>query len=187
MSSQERDFSLASTTHISTGIAEATTMNFEKDEKLIQMRRKRGPLPRVEIDFVKSDLRRHRNMQIATNSHKIRREKKVAYAHEPNHVVSFEDRLAILHLYKAHRMSACDIAKVLGKKYSTIRSIVLTYDKCGRINKLLTLSAKKIILDARAHRETLLPPKRKDICSSTVTFNLKVDDAGNEKMSIIDS
>lgn len=136
------------------------------------MRRNRGPLPRVEIDFVMSDLQRHRSKQIATNSQQIRKQKKVAYVHEPNHVVSFEDRLAILHLYNAHRMSACDIAKVLGKKYSTIRSIVLTYDKSGRINKLLTLSAKKIILDARAHRETLLPPKRNSRCSSSVTFNL---------------
>lgn len=75
-------------------------------------------------------------------------------------MVSFEDRLEILHLYVAHRLSACDIAKVLGKKYSTIRSIVLTFDKTGRINKLLTLSAKRIILENRAHRATLMKEHR---------------------------
>ena len=68
MQSTERDYSVASTTHISTGMDEVMTMNYENDEKLIRMRRNRGPLPRVEIDFVKSDLQRHRTKQIATNS-----------------------------------------------------------------------------------------------------------------------
>jgi hypothetical protein len=93
-------------------------------------------------------------------------------------VVSFEDRLEILYLYKAHRMSACDIARILGKKYSTIRSIILTFDKHGRINKLLTLSAKKIILEGRAHRATLIKAKRPNQCPSSVKFSTLVDDQG---------
>ena len=141
------------------------------------MLRKRGPLPRVDMDFIKSDLKRHRRTQLGQNSQKIRKEK-TSWTHEPNHVVSFEDRLEILHLYKAHGMSACEIAKILGKKYSTIRSIILTYDRSGRINKLLTLSAKKIILDGRAHRETLIKPKRPSKCNSSVAFNMEVDDNG---------
>ena len=52
-------------------------------------------------------------------------------------------------------MSVGKIAKTLGKKYSTIRSIVLTFNKNGRINKLLTLSAKKTILAKRAHSKSL--------------------------------
>ena len=126
-------------------------------------------------------------MQIATNSHNISKQKnKKEDAHEPNLVVSLEDRLTILHLYNAHRMSPCEIANYLGRKYSTIRSIVLTYDKSGRINKLLTLSAKKIILDARAHRQTLMPSKSNKLFASQVAFNLKVNDTGYENMSIID-
>ena len=98
---------------------------------------------------------------MARNSKQIKKEK-ICFEHEPNHVVSFEDRLEILHLYKAHRMSACDIARILQKKYSTIRSIILTFDRHGRINKLLTLSAKKIIMENREHRATLIAPKRTD-------------------------
>lgn len=105
----------------------------------------RGLLPQVDLSFNDRDLKRHRRLQISSNSRSIHKKKPV-YEHEPNHVVSFEDRLEILHLYKAHGMSACDVAKTLGKNYSTIRSIVLTYDRSGRVNKLLTLSAKKIIL-----------------------------------------
>ena len=59
-------------------------------------------------------------------------------------------------MYKTHRMSLPEIAKALDFKQSTIRSIVLNYDRKGRINKLLTLSAKKIILQKRAHRGSIL-------------------------------
>ena len=52
-----------------------------------------------------------------------------------------------------------EIAKIKDKKYSTIRSIILTYEKTGRINKLLTLSAKKHILEKRAHKKLLLAQK----------------------------
>lgn len=38
MQSTERDYSVASTTHISTGMDEVMTMHYENDEKLIQMR-----------------------------------------------------------------------------------------------------------------------------------------------------
>lgn len=171
MSTAERDTSLASNLHSSTAMTHRTDIRHENDSKLVQMRQKRGPLPRVDMDFIVSDLKKHRRTQISQYSLLIRKEK-TAWEHEPNHVVSFEDRLEILHLYKAHHMSACDIAKVLDKKYSTIRSIILTFDRSGRINKLLTLSAKKIILEGRAHRKTLLPAKRPRHCDSTVSFNM---------------
>jgi len=171
ISGLERETSLASSGHSSTAASHQSDIHQKIDPKLSQMRRKRGPLPRVDIDFIKSDLKRHMRSQISLNSQNIRKEK-TTWEHEPNHVVSFEDRLEILHLYKAHRMSACDIAKILGKKYSTIRSIILTFDRSGRINKLLTLSAKKIILESRAHRETLLPPQRPSQCNSSVNFNI---------------
>lgn len=100
-------------------------------------------------------------------------------------MVSFEDRLEILHLFKSHQLSACEIAKILGKKYSTIRSIILTFDKTGRINKLLTLSAKKIIMENRAHRATLFKgqepkPASESIGSGSVAFRIRVDDDGEE-------
>ena len=109
---------------------------------------------------------------------------KVSYEHEPNCVISFEDRLEILYLYKAHQISACEIAGILGYKSSTIRSIILTYNKYGRINKLLTHSAKKILLEGRAHRATLLKPKLPTQCPSSIRFITLVDDEGNEKLSI---
>lgn len=148
-----------------------------------QMRRRRGPLPRVELEFKRPDLKRHHKLIISSSSQRIHKSKQSQYEHEPNHVVSFEDRLEILHLYKSHQLSACDIAKLLGKKYSTIRSIILTFDKTGRINKLLTLSAKKIIMENRAHRATLIKEQQLKMQeepsgSSTVAFRVRVGDDG---------
>ena len=39
---------------------------------------------------------------------------------------------------------------------STVRSVVLSFKKHGRINKLLTFSAKKLIMEKRQHRQRLL-------------------------------
>ena len=76
-------------------------------------------------------------------------------------MLSFEDRLQILHLHKAHRLPAGEISKLMDKKYSTIRSIILTFERNGRINKLLTLSAKRNILESRAHSRSLMTFKGK--------------------------
>ena len=76
--------------------------------------------------------------------------------HDYNSVFSFGQRLHVIHLNKSHRLSAKEIAEKLSMKYSTVRSIVMTYEKDGRINKLLTKSAKKSILQVRTHRMSLL-------------------------------
>ena len=51
---------------------------------------------------------------------------------------------------------------------------------------MLTLSAKKILLEGRAHRATLLKPKHPNQSPSSVIFNTLVDDEGNESLSIKD-
>ena len=102
-------------------------------------------------------------------------------------MVSFKERIEILYLYKAHGMSAGDIARILDKSYSTIRSLMITFDKHGRINKLLTHSAKKVILEGRAHRATLLKNKHPNNCASSMNLTTFVNDEGKEKLTITDN
>jgi hypothetical protein len=41
----------------------------------------------------------------------------------------------------------------LGMKYSTVRAIVLAYEKHGRLNKLLTYSAKLQLLNLKKRKQ----------------------------------
>ena len=84
-------------------------------------------------------------------------------------------------------MSASDIARILDKKYSTIRSIINKFDKHGRINKLLTHSAKRIILEGRAHRVTLLKNKHPNNCAGSMNLTTFVNDEGKEKLTLTDN
>jgi hypothetical protein len=67
--------------------------------------------------------------------------------------LSFEERLNILHLFHSHQLNPSKIGKVLGMKYSTVRAVVLAYQKTGRLNKLLTYSAKEKLLKMRKSKD----------------------------------
>lgn len=68
---------------------------------------------------------------------------------EFNKLLSYEERINILYLSELHNLSSSKIGHILGMKYSTVRAIILTFKRTRRINKLLTLSAKKQILKRR--------------------------------------
>ena len=61
-------------------------------------------------------------------------------------MLGFAKRVDILHFYKNHNLSVKQIAEKNGKNYLTIKHIVNHYNTTGRINKLLTVSAKRLIL-----------------------------------------
>ena len=61
-------------------------------------------------------------------------------------MLSFEERLQVLHMSKSLHLSLQAIAKEMGKNDSSIRQIIYQYESTGRINKLLTTSAKRHVL-----------------------------------------
>ena len=64
-------------------------------------------------------------------------------------------------------MKVRKIAECENKMLSTVKSIIRTYEKNGRINKLLTFSAKKLIMEKRERQAQLLDQKvRKHIGKS---------------------
>lgn len=97
--------------------------------------------------------------QLSLTSKKIRKDDKMMEAtREFNKLLTLEERLHILHLHDSHGLSDGKIAQITGVKYQTVRIIVLTWQKTGRVNKLLTYAAKKKILLNR--REKLHVPKK---------------------------
>lgn len=82
-------------------------------------------------------------------------------------------------------MTAGEIAKLQGKKYSTIRSIIITWERSGRINKLLTLSAKKNILEKRAHRKSLMASKVPKQLQRPLILDLQVQDDSQESIKLV--
>lgn len=78
--------------------------------------------------------------------------KSTTKGHESCQVLTFEERLNILHLHEQHQFSIGKICRTLGMKYSSVRAIVQTFKSSGRINKLLTLSAKQVLLKDRQER-----------------------------------
>lgn len=154
ISTYDTDMSHDSQNIIST---KSSLMNSEHLKEPYQLQiasTKDGLLPRVEIEFAEAELKRNITLPLIKQSVKIRKVKEMS-AHESNHVLSLADRLQILYLHRCHHLSMGEIAKIVDKKYSTIRSIILTFEKTGRINKLLTLSAKRTILESRAHSRSL--------------------------------
>ena len=69
---------------------------------------------------------------------------------EINQLLSYEERVHILHLSQQHCLTDSEISKILGMKYVTIRAITKMWKTTGRINKLLPYSAKKQLLKNRA-------------------------------------
>lgn len=70
---------------------------------------------------------------------------------------------------------------------STVRSVVLNFKKNGRINKLLTLSAKKLIMEKRLHTQRLL--EKGNSCQSkrivkTPKLNMMFGDNNKYKMCL---
>ena len=57
-----------------------------------------------------------------------------------------EERLQIIHLSKNHSLPVSQISKEINKNESSIRKIIQEYEAKGRVNKLLTRSAKRLIL-----------------------------------------
>ena len=93
----------------------------------------------------------------------------ISETEQPKSILKIEERLQIIHLAKTHKMPLKEIARLENKMLSTVRSVVLNFKKHGRINKLLTLSAKKLIMEKRAHRLGLLrstSPRCKHICKT---------------------
>ena len=70
-----------------------------------------------------------------------------------NKLLTFEERLNILHQHCSHHMNPRKIGLHLGMKYSTVRAIVLAYEKHGRLNKLLTYSAKLQLLNLKKRKQ----------------------------------
>ena len=73
-----------------------------------------------------------------------------------NKLLTFEERLNILHLHCSHNMNPRKIGLHLGMKSSTVRAIVLAYEKHGRLNKLLTYSAKLQLLNLKKRKQKKL-------------------------------
>jgi len=72
------------------------------------------------------------------------------------------------------------IATITGLCHSNITRVVHEYNKTGRINKLLTTSAKQAILKRRMHLESILsmnkPSRRTE--QSELCLKLKIDKDG---------
>lgn len=80
-------------------------------------------------------------------------------ANEPreiNKLLSYEERIHIIHMHENLRMSENEISKMLGMKYVTIRAIIKMWKDTGRINKLLPYSSKKQLLKNRELRHVRL-------------------------------
>ena len=72
-------------------------------------------------------------------------EKPVSFSRKGKQL-SYEDRLKAVHLSRNHGLQADEIAQIIGKSDTCIRHILDEYRKYGRVNKLLTTSAKRLIL-----------------------------------------
>ena len=64
-------------------------------------------------------------------------------------MLSYEERLEVIHLFANHHMSIKEITNLVCKDDSSIRKVVREFKERGRINKLLTESAKLLILKKR--------------------------------------
>ena len=67
-------------------------------------------------------------------------------------MLSYQRRLEVIYLKKIHLTPISVIASTLGKNDSCIRKVVKEFDEHGRINKLLTSSAKQLVLKKRQIR-----------------------------------
>ena len=64
-------------------------------------------------------------------------------------MLGYQQRLDVIHESVNHCMSINQIAAKNGKNERSIRQIIKHYKKTRRINKLLTISAKLLILEKR--------------------------------------
>lgn len=128
----------------------------EKKRQLGSKATKITKLPRVDLEFREEDLQQHlkmvRGFTQAEEAAHLSNLAPCLDPEQPKSVLQVEERLQIIHLAKTHKMPLKEIARLENKMLSTVRSVVLNFKKHGRINKLLTLSAKKLIMEKRAHR-----------------------------------
>lgn len=68
--------------------------------------------------------------------------KEIEEAPKFSQMLSFEERLQVIHMNKNLYISVKDISKELSKNDSSIRQIIHQFEQTGRINKLLTTAAK---------------------------------------------
>ena len=88
-------------------------------------------------------------------------------------MLGYQQRLNVIHESVNYCMSVNQIAAKNGKNERSIRQIIKHYKKTGRINKLLTNSAKLLILEKRKkqlkataqHKKLKMGnPKKSNIC-----------------------
>ena len=108
--------------------------------------------------FTKSTVRQQKTRSTDLNSVNLRSKKgfKEVFRvskernNDNNNLIGAKDRIDIIYLYEVHGLPQSTIAKITKINYSTVRTIVSTYQRTGgRINKLLTYMTKKVILDKR--------------------------------------
>ena len=89
--------------------------------------------------------------------------------------LSVEERLDILHLSEHHHLRYMDIGDILNLKYSTVNQILKNYQASGRVNKLLTLSAKQLILKRRLKTNQTIRANGRDRIDKNMINNLCLD------------
>lgn len=82
-------------------------------------------------------------VDINTCSKKIKKDHSFSNSRIFKQVLSIEERLDILHLAEQHHLRYMEIGEILNLKHSTVNQILKNYKMSGRVNKLLTLSAKQ--------------------------------------------
>ena len=101
-------------------------------------------------------------------------------------MVGFEKRIDVIHLYKYHHLSIQAIAKKIGKNCVTIKHIINHFNATGRINKLLTVSAKRLILQKRNHKATLKSQSDLgDIAKGSICLQIQISENGPDKTSLV--
>ena len=107
-------------------------------------------LPRVDIEFTSSDLEAN-SAPAASVLDKYSHSKPIQKI-KPSAMLSYQRRLEIIYLRKVHQVPISTIADAYGKNESSIRKILKEFQVHGRINKLLTCSAKQLVLKKRLIR-----------------------------------